>query len=122
MKVLVIEDDVAVRETLGMVLEAFGHSPVLVENGNQAVAKLGELWPDAVLLDLTLEESTGEQVYDQIRQAFGKVPPTIVISALQQGARRASTMPGVLYLPKPYAIEDLIQILEDAVQGKRGAA
>jgi CheY-like chemotaxis protein len=122
MRVLVVEDDFAVRETLGMVLEAFNHEPVLVENGEQALDRIRESWPDALLLDLTLEESTGEQVYEQIRQSFGKVPPTVVLSAVQHGEDRAQSMPGVLYLAKPYTIEDLAEILEEAVALQRGAA
>ncbi len=122
MRILVIEDDVAVRETLGMVLEAFNHEPILVENGDQALEHLKKSWPDALLLDLTLEDTTGEQVYEQIRKEFGKVPPTVVLSAVQHGESRAQHMPGALYLAKPYTIEDLADILEEAVAGARGAA
>jgi len=122
MKVLVIEDDVAVRETLGMVLEAFHHEPALVENGEQALEYLKKHWPDALLLDLTLEETIGEQVYEQIRQEFGRLPPTIVLSAVQHGEVRAQRMDGVLYLAKPYTIEDLADILEEAVKKIPGAA
>lgn len=122
MKVLVIEDDVAVRETLGMVLEAFEFEPILVENGDQAIASLRERWPDAVLLDLTLEDTTGEQVFEQIRNEFGKTPPTVVLSAVQHGETRAQQMPGALYLAKPYTIEDLVALLEQVVALQKGAA
>lgn len=122
MKVLVIEDDVAVRETLGMVLEAFHHEPALVENGEQALEHLKKNWPDALLLDLTLEETTGEQVYEQIRKVFGRIPPTVVLSAVQHGEARAQQMTGVLYLAKPYTIEDLVDILDEVVKKIPGAA
>lgn len=122
MKILVVEDDVAVRETLGMVLEAFQHEPILVENGDQAIENLKKTWPDALLLDLTLEETTGEQVYEQIRNEFGKLPPTIVLSAVQHGESRVQQMDGALYLAKPYTIDDLAAILQEAVGSSRGAA
>lgn len=122
MKVLVIEDDSAVRETLGMVLEAFQHQPVLLENGKQAIEYLRKEWPDALLLDLTLEIETGEDVFRQIHQEFGRVPPTVILSAVQHGEVRAQHLPGTWFLAKPYTIEELAGILETAVSSARGAA
>src|SRR6478752_1098137 len=55
MRVLVIEDDPSIRETLGMVLEAYEHQPDLVCSGERALDYLGNQWPDVMLLDLTLE-------------------------------------------------------------------
>lgn len=121
MRVLVVEDDKSVRETLGMVLDAYQHRADLLESGEQALTYLEKQWPDVMLLDLTLQGMTGEEVYDQIQEKFGRVPPTVVLSAAQQGASRASSLEGALYLAKPYTIEQLIEILEQAHQN-RGAA
>lgn len=122
MKVLVIEDDSSVRETLGMVLEAYQHQPDLVESGEQAVTHLKGAWPDVMLLDLTLQGVTGEEVYEMIRSEFGRVPPTVVLSAAQQGESRARHLPGTFFLAKPYTIEQLEDILVEAAQASRGAA
>lgn len=123
MRVLVVEDDSAVRETLGMVLEAFQHQPILVKNGNEAIDYLKTNWPDALLLDLTLEGgATGEEVFQQIQTVFGRVPPTIVLSAVQHAETRAQKLPGALFLAKPYTIEELADILEEAAGLSRGAA
>lgn len=122
MRVLVVEDDSAVRETLGMVLDAFQHEAILVESDEKAIEYLRREWPDALLLDLTLENTTGEEVYEQILLSFGKVPPTVVLSAVQHGERRASQLPGAYFLAKPYTIEELAEILDEAVTAARGAA
>jgi DNA-binding response OmpR family regulator len=122
MRVLVIEDDSSVRETLGMVLEAYQHQPDLVESGEQAVDFLKATWPDVMLLDLTLQGMTGEEVYEKIRTEFGKVPPTVVLSAAQQGESRARHLPGTFFLAKPYTIEQLEDILCEAANSSRGAA
>lgn len=105
-----------------MVLEAFEHKPVLAENGEIAVELMKKEWPDAILLDLTLGSSTGEEVYEMIRSRFGKIPPTVVLSAVQHAENRARKMPGALFLAKPYTIEELAEILDDAVASARGAA
>ena len=121
MRILVIEDDPSVRETLGMVLEAYNHQPDLRENGEQALEYLASQWPDVMLLDLTLPGMTGEEVYNKIQARFGRVPPTIVLSAAQQGETRAKYLPGTLFLAKPYTIDDLEAILY-RVKNNRGAA
>ena len=122
MRVLVIEDDYSVRETLGMVLEAYQHQPDLVESGEQAVSFLKTAWPDVMLLDLTLQGMTGEEVYRKILLEFGKIPPTVVLSAAQQGESRARHLPGAFFLAKPYTIEQLEDILCEAAGSARGAA
>ena len=121
MRILVIEDDLSVRETLGLVLEACDYDADLVEGWDQAKTYLSKQWPDAMLLDLTLGGMTGEEVYEKIERQFGKVPPTVVLSAAQEGASRASTMPGAWFLAKPYTIEQLTAILTEAI-ASRGAA
>ncbi len=121
MKVLVVEDDFSVRETLGMVLEAYHHEPLLVRDGEEALKKLGETWPDVMLLDLSLPGMSGEEVYAKIQSQFDKAPPTVILSAVHEGADRARFMPGTWFLAKPYTIEQLADILFEAGTS-RGAA
>jgi DNA-binding response OmpR family regulator len=118
LNVLVVEDDATVRETLGMVLEAYQYKPILVESGRKAFEFLAEYWPDVMLLDLTLQEMSGEDVYSEILARFGKVPPTIVLSAVQHGDIRASHLPGARFLAKPYTIEELVEIINEASESR----
>lgn len=108
MRVLVVEDDRSVRETLGIVLESYDYTADLVEEGEQALKYLESTWPDVMLLDLTLGGISGEELYRLIRERFGSAPPTIVLSAAQQGATRTQQMPGAKFLAKPYTLEQLI--------------
>lgn len=112
MKILVVEDDRSVRETLGIVLESYDLNPRLVPDGERALLSLEEEWPDVLLLDLTLEGMSGEEVYGRIREKFGRVPPTVVLSAAYQGARRTRHLPGAHFLAKPYTLEQLITTLK----------
>jgi DNA-binding response OmpR family regulator len=104
-----------------MVLEAYQHDPDLVESGDEAVSHLQGAWPDVMLLDLTLQGSTGEEVYEKIRKQFGRVPPTVVLSAAQQGESRARHLPGTFFLAKPYTIEQLEDVLCEAANSATGA-
>ncbi len=118
MRVLVIEDDQSVRDTIGLVLEAYQHRADLAEDEASALRLLErgpEFWPDALLLDLRLKVGSGEEVYRAIERRFGRVPPTVVISAAQEGAHRARQLPGVRFLAKPYTVEELLGLLEQVI-------
>jgi DNA-binding response OmpR family regulator len=121
MRILVVEDDTSVRETLGLVLEACEYEADLVENGDQALDYLASVWPDVMLLDLTLAGMTGEEVFERIQRRFGRVPPTVVLSAAQEGESRTRLMRGATFLAKPYTIEQLTEVVEQAAAA-RGAA
>lgn len=118
MKVLVVEDDLSIRETLGIVLEAYNHHADLVDTGEKAIDYLSAQWPDVMLLDLTLQEVSGEQVYQDILARYGRVPPTVVLSAAQQGEVRAKHLPGASFLSKPYTIEQLVDVIERAASSR----
>ena len=114
MRILVIEDDRSIRETLGIVLESYHYTVNLIEDGPEALRYLQKEWPDVMLLDLTLQGTTGEELHSEIRKRFGRVPPTVVLSASQDGAARANTMMGARFLAKPYTIDQLVSVLEEA--------
>ncbi len=117
MHILVVEDDRSIRETIGIVLEAYHHHAELVADSRETLAALepsAGRWPDVLILDLKLAMESGEEVHERIRARFGRVPPTVVISAAQEGARRASRIPGAKFLSKPYTIDQLLECIEEA--------
>jgi DNA-binding response OmpR family regulator len=122
MRILVVEDDASVRETLGMVLEAHEHVPLLVDDGEQALEFLKKEWPEVLLLDLTLPVMSGEDLFHEILVRFGRVPPTVVLSAAQEGESRTRHLAGALFLAKPFTIEQLAEMVETAASGGRCAA
>ncbi len=121
MSILVVEDDASIRETLGMVLEAYNYEAVLLDAGEKVIAHLRKDWPDLMLLDLNLQDTSGEEVYANIMAEFGKVPPTVVLSAVQSGALSIRKMSGAVFMSKPYGIEQLLDVIEKNIS-TRGAA
>ncbi len=121
MRILVVEDDRSVRETLGMVLESYHHDVDLIETPHRALEYLESIWPDILLLDLRLEGMSGEELYGKILERFGVTPPTVVLSAVQHGEERLCNMPGAKFLAKPYLLDELMALLDTLVE-KRGAA
>ncbi|MEV5322538.1 response regulator transcription factor [Nonomuraea sp. NPDC052634] len=78
-RVLVIEDDPAVRRGVGLGLRHQGHETLLVATGEDGLAELVASAPDIVLLDLMLPGMSGLETCRRIR-AFSQVP-IVILSA-----------------------------------------
>jgi two-component system response regulator MtrA len=93
-KILVIDDDNALREMVGIVLSAAGFSPEYCPDGDQALEKFKQFEPDLVLLDVMLPGKDGIAVCREIRNIAGtpiimltaKTETTDVVLGLEAGA------------------------------------
>jgi two-component system response regulator MtrA len=78
-RVLVVDDDAALAEMLGIVLRGEGFEPTFVDNGDKALDAFRETRPDLVLLDLMLPGLDGIDVCRQIRGESGV--PIVMLTA-----------------------------------------
>jgi two-component system response regulator MtrA len=78
-KILVVDDDNALREMVGIVLTAAGFTPTYCPDGNQALAIFEAEQPDLVLLDVMLPGKSGITVCKEIRSVSGA--PIIMLTA-----------------------------------------
>src|ERR1700688_3569571 len=100
-RVLVVDDDAALAEMLGIVLRGEGFEPTFVSDGDKAVEVFRDSRPDLVLLDLMLPGSDGIDVCRQIRAESGvpivmltaKTDTVDVVLGLESGAARTSPPP-----------------------------
>ena len=107
-KVLVVDDDPALAEMLGIVLRGEGLQPSFVEDGNAALAAFRRERPDVVLLDLMLPGIDGIEVCRRIRAESGV--PIVMLTA------RSDTVDVVLglesgaddYVVKPFKPRELV--------------
>lgn len=115
--ILIVDDDAAVRESIGAVLSDEGFRVRFAGDGVEAIASAAEERPDLVLLDVWLPGMDGIQVLDQLRGLHGDLP-VIVISGHGniETAVRATRLGAVGFLEKPFAIEGLIQAVSAALQ------
>ena len=70
-KILIIDDEPAIRTTLAAILEDEGHRPTLCESGEEGIAQLAREEFDVVLLDLWLPGIDGLAVLERLRTASG---------------------------------------------------
>jgi two-component system response regulator MtrA len=107
-RVLVVDDDSALAEMLGIVLRSDGFDPSFVSDGTGALASFRDTKPDVVLLDLMLPGMSGLDVCRAIRAESGT--PIIMLTA------KSDTIDVVLglesgaddYVVKPFKPKELV--------------
>lgn len=67
-KILVVDDDDALREMVGLVLAGAGYEPIFAADGLSAIDIFNQSNPDLVLLDIMLPGQSGIEVCSQIRR------------------------------------------------------
>lgn len=75
-KVLIVEDDMFVRDIYHIKFEKEGFEVILAENGVEAIRSLGEIIPDIILLDMVMPYMDGMEVLKKIKEnkAWKKIP------------------------------------------------
>ncbi len=128
LRLLVADDDRDAVLTLSTVLQDEGHQVLEVYRGDAVMQLVRRYRPDAVLLDIGMPGLTGFEIARQLRDELGReCPMLIAITAwAQASARELGRLVGFShYLVKPFAIEDLLALLEplgssDASGGRSG--
>ena len=72
-QILVVDDDLSVRTTLTMLLEASGYEVTTAADGFEALALLQAQLPDVLLSDLNMPEMSGFELLSNVRQRFPKL-------------------------------------------------
>jgi two-component system response regulator MtrA len=107
-RILVVDDDTALAEMIGIVLRTEGFEPSFCADGAGAVAAFQSTKPDLVLLDLMLPGMNGIEVCSRIREESGvpiimltaKSDTTDVVKGLESGADD--------YVVKPFNPKELV--------------
>ena len=110
MKILVVDDERAVRESLRRALKLEGYEIELAEDGSQALDRVeadGE--PDAMILDVLMPGVDGLEVSRTLRRQGSKVPILMLTARTQVEDRVEGLDAGADdYLTKPFALEELL--------------
>jgi two-component system, OmpR family, response regulator MprA len=108
MRILVVDDEPAVREALDRALRLQGYEVALCPDGADALMRLGQEQWDAIVLDVMMPQVDGLQVARIIRRE-GNATPVLMLTARDSiGDRVAGLDAGADdYLVKPFALEEL---------------
>ena len=109
MKLLVAEDDRAVRTSLERALTLEGYDVATVRNGAEALSWLAADTADVVLLDVTMPVVDGLTVFRVLRGEGNRVPILMLTARADTGDRIAGLDAGADdYLPKPFDLGELL--------------
>ena len=120
LRILVVDDDRAVRESLRRSLAFNGYQVELAGDGQAALAAILDSRPDALVLDVMMPRLDGLEVCRRLRGA-GDDLPILVLTARDAVSDRVAGLDAGAddYLPKPFALEELLARLR-ALLRRRG--
>ena len=110
MKILVVDDERAVRESLRRALELEGYEIELAADGSEALYRLeGNEEPDAMILDILMPGVDGLEVCRRLRGSGSKLPVLMLTARTEVEDRVAGLDAGADdYVTKPFALEELL--------------
>ena len=108
-RVLVVDDDKAVRDSLRRSLEFNGYDVAVATDGAEALAGIARSAPDVVVMDVMMPRLDGIETTKALRSA-GNDLPIIVLTALDSVGDRVDGLDAGAddYLTKPFALEELL--------------
>jgi two-component system, OmpR family, response regulator MprA len=121
-RVLIVEDDPAVRNSVSRALRLEGYETELHEEGSTAIRSLQVAAPDAILLDLQLPDVDGLEICRRVR-ASGDATPILMVTARDAVNDRVAGLDAGAddYLVKPFDLAELFARLR-ALLRRRGPA
>jgi two-component system phosphate regulon response regulator PhoB len=139
-RVLVVEDEADISDSLAYALRANGYEVSVADRGALALEAVGTFQPDLVLLDLMLPDMSGMDICRQLRSSKSPQQPVVII--LSARAQEVDRVVGFEigaddYVAKPFSIRELMLRIEarlkareavigtaaaqEAASGKKGA-
>ncbi len=122
MKILIVDDNVAVQEIIKDILVDEGHIVRLASTVDEAVEKTAAFEPDIVMLDTKVGEDDGLRMISRITEADHGLPLKVILikSASEQMPTDNTYIRG--YIDKPFKSSDVLEALRDVVDSDEAVA
>lgn len=122
-RVLVVDDEPALRESLDRALRAEGYVVETLPDGAAALARLAADEPDALLLDVLMPGLDGLETARRLRASGSRIPLLMLTARDAVGDRVAGLDAGADdYVVKPFALDELLARLRALLRRGSGAA
>ncbi len=119
MKILLVDDETAILDTLEILFRGEGYEVAVADSGPKALAALEDEKPDIVLTDIRMPGATGLEVLAEALQIDPELPVILMTAqASLQSAVRAVNEGAYYYLQKPFANDELLAICRRAVEAR----
>ena len=122
-RILVVDDELSMREFLDIFLVQEGYAVILAESGEKAFGLLEKERFDLVITDIRMQQIDGIGVLKKAKETDpGAVVIMISAFATAETAVEAMKEGAYDYIPKPFNLEDLKRIIEEAIGSRRGTS
>ncbi|HJT34296.1 MAG TPA: response regulator [Pirellulales bacterium] len=113
-RILLVDDDHEIVDSMRMALEAKGYSILIARDGNQGLAMAEREDPDLLILDMMMPKRSGFLVLEKLRRSR-PVPMRVIMITANEGSRHKAyaEMLGVDdYLRKPFGMDRLMESVD----------
>lgn len=120
--ILLVDDDETIRESLAWRLENLSYRVLPAALGREALRLARQEPLDAVILDICLPDIDGLQICRMLTEDRRTADvPVIMLSAIDESdiVRRCREVGGLFFLAKPFDLNVLVAVLEQAVRDRR---
>jgi two-component system nitrogen regulation response regulator NtrX len=119
-RILVIDDEAAIRDSLKMTLEYEGYDFVAAATGQEGLALAERDTPDLVVLDVKMPGMDGIEVLDRLRAMNDSLPVVVISGHGTIGTAVEATKKGAFdFIEKPFASERVLVSLRNALDQRR---
>lgn len=119
-RIMVIDDDEAIREFVSWVLGDDGYEVVTANHGAVALNVLERWHPDVILLDMRMPVMDGWEFSRAYRETNHSHAPIIVLTAARDAAESADDIGAEGYLSKPFDLLDLLDVVRRFSRARKG--
>lgn len=122
-KILVIDDDPAIRSAMRRILERAGHQVQEASNGLDGLGMVERELPDVVVTDLLMPEKEGIEIIVELRDRFPGLGLVAISGAggsdVEGPLMDAELLGADATLPKPFSMEAFLETVERVLRARR---
>ncbi len=111
-RVLLVEDDAAVRAGISVLLDLLGYEVTSVASGEEALALVMNSPPEILLSDVTLPGMTGPEMVERMRARWPGLPVVLMSGYFDEKMQASAARDRWHFLQKPFELTDLARELE----------
>ncbi|HYI43662.1 MAG TPA: response regulator, partial [Sphingomicrobium sp.] len=122
--VLLVEDEPMVRTVAERALARHGYSVITANNGEEALEVLARAGNEIVLLitDVVMPAMDGPTMVREARQSWPNLPILFMSGYAEEQLRKSIDLDNVLFLPKPFSVQELAESARRAIEASAPAA
>tara|TARA_R110002126_G_scaffold216994_4_gene362972 strand:+ start:470 stop:847 length:378 start_codon:yes stop_codon:yes gene_type:complete len=116
-KILIIDDEISLRKTIGEILIYKGYEVHEAENGQEGIKRVKEILPDLIICDIMMPVLDGYGfITEHIKTKYFKIPVLFISAKVSEEDHNKGILLGAKgYITKPFEFKTLISSIENNI-------